>query len=143
MVTRRPTLQCTGPTRKAAQAGDFACWRERKEKRMSKPLDVKNTRIQKSQFHSVDMSGSVFEDVNLSGCMFRNVNLGNCDFNDISFAGTVISGSCLNGAEIPHGPIGDLKIAGVTVKDLLEAYKKVHGKLPETPRPERLSLPHH
>ena len=110
---------------------------------MSKPLEVKDAKIQKSQFNCVDMSGSVFDDVDLSGCTFRNVNLGRCDFNDISFVGTIISGSCFNGAEIPHGPIDDLKIAGVRVKDLLDAYKKVHGKLPETQHLDRLSLPHH
>ena len=106
-------------------------------------LDVKGQSIQKSRFTDVDLSGSVFDDVNLSGCTFRNVNLGSCDFNDISFAGTIISGACFKGAEIPHGPIDELKIAGVPVKDLLDAYKKVHGELPKTPHPDRLSLPHH
>lgn len=110
---------------------------------MSEPLNVKNTGIQKSTFQHVDMSGSVFEDVNLSGSTFRNVSLGDCDFHDIAFGRTIISSSCFAGAEIPHGNIGDLKIAGVRVEDLLEAYKKVHGKLPETPHAERAAWGHH
>lgn len=110
---------------------------------MNKPLDVKNDRIQKSQFHGVDMSGSVFDDVDLSGCTFRNVNLGSCDFHDISFRSTIISGSCFAGMEICQAPVGELKIDGVPVKDLLEAYKKVHGKLPEPPHAERAAWPHH
>jgi uncharacterized protein YjbI with pentapeptide repeats len=110
---------------------------------MSEPLDVKNTRIQKSRFNCVDMSGSVFDDVNLSGCTFRNVNLGDCDFHDIFFARTIITGSSFVGAEIPHGNIAGLKIAGVQVEDLLDAYKKVHGELHETPHPDRVSWPHH
>lgn len=114
-----------------------------KKENRTQPLDVKGQSIQKSRFTNVDLSGSVFDDVNLSGCTFRNVNLGSCDFNDISFAGTIISGSCFKGAEIPHGPIEELRIAGVPVKDLLDAYKKVHGELPKTPHPDRLSLPHH
>jgi uncharacterized protein YjbI with pentapeptide repeats len=111
--------------------------------RMDKPLDLKNTGIQRSRFRDVDLSGSVFDGVNLSGCTFRNVNLGDCDFHDISFGNTIISGSCFKGAEIPHGNIGDLRIAGIQVDDLLEAYRKVHGQLPETPHPHRVEWAHH
>ena len=110
---------------------------------MSEPLDVRNTKIQKSQFNCVDMSGSVFDGVNPSGCTFKNVNLGDCSFHDISFGRTIITGACFDGAEIPHGNIGDLKIAGVRVEDLLDAYKKVHGELPERPHPDRTLWPHH
>jgi uncharacterized protein YjbI with pentapeptide repeats len=110
---------------------------------MGEPLEVTNTSIQQSRFNCVDMSGSVFDDVNLSGCTFRNVNLGDCDFHDISFGRTIISSSCFEGAEIPHGNIGDLKIAGVRVDDLLDAYEKVHGKLPEAPHLDRAAWGHH
>jgi len=107
------------------------------------PLSVENTKVRESRFRCVDMSGTTFEDVNLSGCTFRNVNLGKCSFHDISFGNTVITGSCFEGCEIPHGNIGGLRIAGVPVDDLLEAYRKVHGELPETPHPDRASWPHH
>jgi len=110
---------------------------------MAKPLEVKDAGIEKSTFRNVNMSGSVFDGVNLSRCTFRNVNLGNCDFHDISFGHTVISSSCFEGAEIPHGNIGGLKVAGVPVKDLLEAYKKVHGELPPTPHADRAAWGHH
>jgi uncharacterized protein YjbI with pentapeptide repeats len=98
---------------------------------MPEPIEVKNSRIRESRFHCVDMSGSVFDDVNLSGSTFKNVNLGNCSFHDISFGHTIITHACFEECEIPHGNIGGLKIAGVAVKDLLQAYKKVHGTLPD------------
>jgi len=89
------------------------------------------------------MSGATFDGVNLSGSTFRNINLGNCDFHDISFATTIITAACFENCEIPHGPIEDLRIAGVRVADLLDAYRKVHGALPETPHKERGSWDHH
>jgi len=110
---------------------------------MPDPLDVKDTRIPKSQFRNVDMSETIFDGVNLSSCTFKNVNLGKCSFHDISFGNTVITGSCFEGCEIPHGNIGGLKIAGIPVDDLLKAYKKVHGELPEPPHQDRASWSHH
>ena len=98
---------------------------------MGEPLDVRNMRIQGSQFNCVDMSDSVFHDVNLSGCTFRNVNLGECSFHDISFGRTVITHACFEECEIPHGNIDGLRIAGVRVEDLLDAYRQVHGGLPD------------
>lgn len=94
---------------------------------MSEPLDVRDTQIRKSTFANVSMSGSVIDDVSLSGCAFKNVNLGNCDIHDISFGNTITSSSCFMGAEAPHANTGGVRIAGVRVDDLLDAYKQVHG----------------
>ena len=110
---------------------------------MAEPLEIKNTRIAGSTFNSVDMAGTTFDDVNLSGCTFRNVNLGNCDYHDTSFGNSIITGSCFVGCEIPHGNLGDLRIAGVRVEDLLAAYVQVHGELPEMPHADRAAWPHH
>ena len=88
---------------------------------MGEPLDVKNTRIQKSQFKCVDMSGSVFDDVNLSGSTFRNVNLGKCTVEDACMAQTTISDFNWEGT----------RIEGILVIDLLGAYEKVHGRQEE------------
>ena len=110
---------------------------------MADPLKIHDDRIPHSEFKNVDMSGTTFDDVNLSGCTFRNVNLGQCSFHDISFGNTIITGSCFEGCEIPHGNIGGLQIACVPVDELLEAYKQVHGELPPLPHAERASWPHH
>jgi len=64
-------------------------------------------------------------------------------FNDISFAAQLSQAPASVVPRYLTGPIDDLKIAGVRVKDLLDAYKKVYGALPETPLPAGMSLPHH
>ncbi len=109
---------------------------------MSEPLKIEKDSIAGSKFNNVDMSGSTFECVNLSGCTFKNVSLAKCDFHDLTFGHAIITGSCFDGCEIPHGNIDGLKIAGISVADLLEAYKKVHGELPEVPHQDRAAWPH-
>lgn len=51
---------------------------------MPELLDVRNTRIQKSQFNCVGMSGTKFDDANLSGTDFRNINSAGSTFDDVS-----------------------------------------------------------
>jgi len=85
----------------------------------------------KSFFHQTNLAGSTFDDINLSGCSFKNVNLSGCSFHDINFSRTIITHARFEDCEIPHGCIEGLKIAGIKVGDLLDAYKKVHGELPD------------
>lgn len=110
---------------------------------MDEPLKVEGARIRKSTFKNVDMSGTVFEEVNLSGCTFTNNNLGNCSFHDISFGNTIMTGSCFEGCEIPHGNVDGLRIAGIRADALLKAYRQVHGELPDPGHQDRAAWEHH
>ena len=81
----------------------------------------------KSFFHQTNLAGSTFDDINLSGCTFENVNLSNCTFHDINFGGSSITHACVK----------ELKILGIKVMDLLDAYKQVHGELPDLGKSDR------
>ena len=101
------------------------------ENRKMTQSTLKNSNIRNSTIVGSVLAGSTFEDTDLSGCTFKNVNLSKCSFHDISFGRTIITHACFEECEIPHGNIDNLKIAGVKVKDLLEAYAQVHGELPD------------
>ena len=97
----------------------------------NEPVELSDKKMAGSNLEWCDLTGSKFYAVHFKKSNFTGVNFSECNFHDITFGNCVITHACFDGCEIPHGNIGGLKIAGVKVEDLLEAYKQVHGELPD------------
>ncbi len=95
-------------------------------------VKVEHTR-QRLEVVDVDMSGSTFRDVNLSGAAFTDVSLSGAAFTDVNLAGASISDANLSrlriseanlaGASIVDSKTDEMTINGISVKELLAAYR--------------------
>ena len=99
------------------------------------PIVLKNSLARNSDLNYSDMSDSKVTGIKFRGTVFEDCDFSECSFHNIAFGKTIITHACFCGSEIPHGNIGDLKIAGIRVDDLLDAYKQVHGELPDPGHP--------
>jgi uncharacterized protein YjbI with pentapeptide repeats len=87
---------------------------------------------------TANLSGSSFNDVNLSGSTFTNVNLAEAQFDDANlsgwrvrnanFAGLHIEDADLRGAAIMHSLTTSMTIDGISVDDLMAAYRTLSTK---------------
>lgn len=86
-------------------------------------MKIENT---KETLHATNanLARSVFDDVNLQGATFTNVNLSKTAFTDINFSGAKLSNLNLTNVEIEACETAGMKIRGVLVSDLFEAYKR-------------------
>ncbi|OAI57327.1 hypothetical protein AYO49_00245 [Verrucomicrobiaceae bacterium SCGC AG-212-N21] len=87
----------------------------------------------KHRTENADLSGAEYVDVNLGGAQFRDVNLAGALFEDVNLKGTrfedvALAGSVIRNADCSHVTIEDacyegMKIDGILVTDLLQAYR--------------------
>ena len=85
-------------------------------------MKIQNT---KETLHATNanLSRSEFDDVNLQEATFTNVNLSKATFTDINFSGAKFSNLNLTDVEIEACETKGMKIRGVLVSDLFEAYR--------------------
>ncbi|MBS0664511.1 MAG: pentapeptide repeat-containing protein [Verrucomicrobia bacterium] len=71
-----------------------------------------------------NLANSVFDDVNLQGASFNNVNLSKSTFADINFSGSRFDNLNFTQVEIGACDTTGMKIRGILVSDLFEAYRR-------------------
>jgi uncharacterized protein YjbI with pentapeptide repeats len=76
-----------------------------------------------STFHDVNLANATFDDVNLSKSQFSNVNLSNIQVRNANMSGVKIQDADLRGASIAHCLTDGMTIGGISVADLLAAYR--------------------
>jgi uncharacterized protein YjbI with pentapeptide repeats len=120
---------------------------------VAESLEISGRKLSGSTFARSNLSGAIFEDVDLSGATFRNINLRGARFSAIDFGGARFS--CVNtgegmpreavvfsdvelhgcrfqggsfvDVEIVGAAIDGMKIGGILVSEMMEAYKAMHG----------------
>ncbi|RIW32510.1 GNAT family N-acetyltransferase [Bacillus salacetis] len=104
-----------------------------------------NCNLSSSSFQNINLRHSLYADLNLSNSKFRLVTLGGVSFMDtdlgdaghpISFErcdlqGTKIKNSTLRNVEINNSDLTGMRIDGIPVEELLEAYYQVKNKKPD------------
>lgn len=86
-------------------------------------MKIQNTK-ETLQAINANLSRSEFDDVNLQEASFTNVNLSMATFTDINFSGARLSNLNLTNVEIEACETTGMKIRGILVSDLFEAYKR-------------------
>lgn len=71
-----------------------------------------------------NLARSAFDDVNLQEAVFNNVNLCLSTFTDINFSGAKFSNLNLTNVEMEACETTGMKIRGVLVSELFEAYRR-------------------
>jgi uncharacterized protein YjbI with pentapeptide repeats len=87
------------------------------------PMKIQDTK-ETLRVTRADLSRSEFTDVNLQAARFTDVNLSQASFSDINFSGAKLSNLNLTKVEIEACDTTGMKIRGVLVSDLFEAYNK-------------------
>ncbi len=75
-------------------------------------------------FTDTNLSEADFDDVNLSKSRFHNINLSESSITNANLSGLKISGVTLAGTEIRDADLTAMRINGVLVTDLFDAYEK-------------------
>jgi len=87
------------------------------------PMKIQNTH-ETLQAEHANLARSEFNDVNLQEATFTNVNLSKAAFTDINFTGAKFSNLNLTNVEIEACETAGMKLRGVLVSDLFEAYRR-------------------
>jgi len=101
-----------------------------------------NCNLSQSKFQNINLQGTLFADLNLSDSRYMHVTLSGVRFADtnlregetpISFErcnleGSEIKSSSLKNVEIIDSNISGMKINGISVEDLFQAYEQVNNK---------------
>ncbi|MGF2616038.1 GNAT family N-acetyltransferase [Rossellomorea vietnamensis] len=99
-----------------------------------------NCNLSHSRFQNINLQNSLYADLNFSRSRFMLVNLGGVTFQDTTLEGegsqvhfmrcdlkgTIITNSSLRNAEINDCNLSGMKINGILVEEMLEAYSKVN-----------------
>ena len=80
-----------------------------------------------AKFMDTNLAGADFNDVNLSDSNFFNINLSKTTISNANLSQVKISGVTLENAEISDANMSGMRINGVLVTDLFEAYDKANG----------------
>ncbi len=89
-------------------------------------LKLKGTK-QRLEVTDTDMSGSTFADVRLVGAKFDDVNLTGATINNANLSTVRISNANFAGASIVESSMKSMTIDGISVTDLLAAYRATHA----------------
>jgi GNAT superfamily N-acetyltransferase len=99
-----------------------------------------NCNLSHSRFQNINLQNSFYADLNFSGSQFMLVNLGGVSFQDTTLEGrkvffnrcdlegATITNSSLQNVDIKDCSMSGMKIDGISVEDLLDAYSKVIRK---------------
>ncbi len=80
--------------------------------------------LRKAEFKDCNMESAIFDDVNLSGSSYENINLSGTTFNNINMSGVSFSNLNMANVDISNANMDGMKINGVLVTDLFDAYEK-------------------
>jgi uncharacterized protein YjbI with pentapeptide repeats len=86
-------------------------------------LDVRNSDLSGSVLDDVNMSGSTFHNINLSGASIDDANMSGWRVNYVNLSGLRLTNANLAGASISACRYDGMTIDGVTVTDMIAAYK--------------------
>lgn len=89
-------------------------------KRIVKALDAD---LSGSRFTDVNLSGSMFQNVNFAGAVIEDANLQGWSVKNASLAGWKVESADLRGAAITLSLTAGMTIDGVSVEDMLAAYR--------------------
>ncbi|SCC07530.1 Uncharacterized protein YjbI, contains pentapeptide repeats [[Bacillus] enclensis] len=106
-----------------------------------KGIHVSNCNMSEVKFQNINLTHSLIADLNLSKSEFAHLSLSGTTFTNtdlgeegepVSFKGCNLQGSkfinCdLKGIEISDSDLSGMKINDIPVKDLLDAYKRIHN----------------
>ena len=82
------------------------------------------TVLKNAKFTDSNLESCEFNDVNLSNSVYENINLSNTTFNNINMSNVTFSNLNLTDAEIRDANLQGMKINGVLISDLFDAYEK-------------------
>ncbi len=89
----------------------------------SERLDVMNSDIGASVLSDVSMNGARIENAAAAGLRVLNVNASGASFDDVDLTGARFHNTRLENAEITESCMSGMKINGILVTDLLNAYE--------------------
>jgi uncharacterized protein YjbI with pentapeptide repeats len=84
--------------------------------------------IDDSKFLDVGMARVEFNDVNLSDATFTNINMSRVSFYGINFDRATFRAVGLNNVTIDECELAGLRIRGILVTDMIDAYTQLHGQ---------------
>jgi uncharacterized protein YjbI with pentapeptide repeats len=84
--------------------------------------------IDDSKFLNVGMARVEFDNVNLSDASFNNINMSRVSFHGINFDGAKFTAVGFTNVTIDDCELAGLKIRGILVTDMMDAYNKMHGQ---------------
>lgn len=76
-----------------------------------------------ARFYAV-LTRATFTDTNLAEARFNDVNLASAIFDDVNLAGIVVTNANLSNASISDANLTGMRINGILVTDLLDAYAR-------------------
>ncbi len=80
--------------------------------------------LKNAKFSDSNLESCTFDDVDLSHSTYENINLSNSKFNNINMSNASFTNLSLENADISNANLIGMKINGVLVSDLFEAYEK-------------------
>ncbi|MEN5297057.1 pentapeptide repeat-containing protein [Brucella sp. TWI559] len=83
--------------------------------------------LSKAKFNDVNLSEAEFDDANLTAVRFNDVNMTGISITNANMTGITISGVTLVDADIKDADLTGMRINGVLVSALFEAYEKLNA----------------
>ncbi|MGO2232601.1 hypothetical protein B6N13_03595 [Marinomonas sp. UCMA 3892] len=80
--------------------------------------------LKNAKFSDSNLEACAFDDVNLSHSTYENINLSCSKFNNVNMSNTSFTNLNLENTEISNANLLGMKINGVLVSDLFEAYER-------------------
>jgi uncharacterized protein YjbI with pentapeptide repeats len=77
-----------------------------------------------AKFTDTDLNAADFDDVNLADSRFNNVNLSGVAITNANLSRSIISGVTLAHSDIKDADLTGMRINGVLVSDLFDAYER-------------------
>jgi uncharacterized protein YjbI with pentapeptide repeats len=77
-----------------------------------------------AKFKDTNLSGADFEDVSLASARFHDVNISGATITNANLSGLTIRGATLADAKIEDADLTGMRINGVLVSDLFDAYEQ-------------------
>ena len=97
-----------------------------KLERIKEQLEAVTADLSGSSFKDVSLSGAAFSDVNLAGATVDNANMTEWQVQDVNLSGLQIRNADMTGASIVESLTDSMTIDGISVADLMAAYRAVH-----------------
>jgi len=88
----------------------------------------KESIIDDSKFINVGMSRVEFDDVCMEDATLNNINMQRATIHYVNLKGAKIRDCHLVDVEVTGGEVDGMKIHGILVTDMMDAYEKLHGK---------------
>jgi uncharacterized protein YjbI with pentapeptide repeats len=89
---------------------------------------TENADLSGAEFINTRLTDAQFRDVNLAGAQYVDVNLSGARFEDVALKGVVIRNANCSHLTIDDACYEGMRIEGILVMDLLDAYRSQHPK---------------